>query len=80
MAHFTSEELADIEYEKAQQMALGIGSGGYHIGGSFSCIEILAVLYGGYLEPTLISILHSIVPKKPIMPGAFMMETMQQTR
>ena len=31
-------------------MALKAGKKGCHIGGSFSCIEILAVLYSNYLK------------------------------
>jgi len=34
----------------ALDMALAAGSGGSHIGGSLSCIEILAVLYGAVLR------------------------------
>ena len=31
-------------------MALSTGNGGSHLGGSFSCMEILAVLYGEVLH------------------------------
>ena len=31
-------------------MALSTGNGGSHLGGSFSCMEILAVLYGEVLN------------------------------
>lgn len=34
----------------ATEMALSAGKSGSHIGGSFSCIEIFAVLYGGVLN------------------------------
>ena len=34
----------------ALDMALAAGSGGSHVGGSLSCIEILAVLYGEVLR------------------------------
>ena len=33
-------------------MALSTGNGGSHLGGSFSCMEILAVLYGEVLDPS----------------------------
>ena len=34
----------------ALDMALAAGSGGSHVGGSLSCVEILAVLYGEVLR------------------------------
>ena len=34
----------------ATEMARGAGKSGCHIGGSFSCIEIFSVLYGGILN------------------------------
>ncbi len=36
--------------EKCLEMALSAGSAGSHVGGSFSCIEILAVLYGAVMR------------------------------
>lgn len=35
---------------KCLEMALSAGSAGSHVGGSFSCIEILAVLYGAVMR------------------------------
>lgn len=46
MGRWDCQKLADVIYRKALDMALGAGRQGSHIGGSFSCIEILAVLYG----------------------------------
>lgn len=37
----------------ALKMALGAGKGGSHVGGSFSCLEILAVLYGKIMNYNL---------------------------
>lgn len=50
LAHLNCEKLADDIYQKSLDMALAAGSTGSHIGGSFSCIEIFAVLYGQVLR------------------------------
>ena len=43
-------EFAKYMRIKSLEMALGAGKRGCHIGGSFSCIEILAVLYSNYMR------------------------------
>lgn len=54
MKHGNCEELANTIYKKALKMALEAGQQGSHVGGSFSCIEIFAVLYGEIMnyDPT----------------------------
>lgn len=42
--------LAEKIYRRSLEMALGAGAQGSHIGGSLSCVEIFAVLYGEILH------------------------------
>lgn len=37
-------------HEMGLQMAMAVGRNGCHVGGSFSCMEIFSVLYGGVLQ------------------------------
>lgn len=60
--------LAKVIRRKCLEMALGAGSAGSHVGGSFSCIEIFAVLYGAVMkydvnEPTKRESDHFIASK-----------------
>ena len=50
MSHKELEDLAKKIYLTSLNMALNAGSQGTHIGGSLSCVEILAVLYGDILN------------------------------
>lgn len=43
-------ELSKKIRRKSLEMALGAGNSGSHVGGSFSCIEIFAVLYGAVMK------------------------------
>lgn len=61
-------ELAKNIRRKSLEMALGAGNAGSHVGGSFSCIEIFAVLYGAVMKynikaPTLRTSDHFIASK-----------------
>lgn len=56
MNTFSDEKISEV-YElskrirrKCLEMALGAGKAGSHVGGSFSCIEIFAALYGAVMK------------------------------